>query len=130
MDTQQLIAICETAIRERRELEFDYEKVDGEHRWGRVLAPFDIGSRNPEYRERNKDKLFAFSASHVNEKTGVSQPMVVTISIPLIARATILDSTFDPETLRQISKKNHPKGYDWGAVPDGYNIARNRGWFN
>ena len=129
MDVQSMIVLAEKAIIERREMELDYARVDGAKRWGRVVAPFDVGSRNPMYRDRNSGKLFAFSREHKHEKTGRAQPMVVAIAISEISDASVLESQFVPEELRRTSIENDPRGYDWGSIPDGWNIARDRAWF-
>jgi hypothetical protein len=127
MNREELIELCTDAIRRRVLLEVDYSKRDGTVRNGRLLAPFDVGSRNPAYAERNYNKLYAFNAEHVDGKTGRSCPQVTAIAIELISRAVLTEINFDPEDCRQRSLASD--GYDWATSPHGFNLLPDRDWF-
>lgn len=126
-----MINLCLAAIPARRQLELDYSREDGEQRWGRVVCPFDVGSRNPTFADRNKDKVAVFSVGHC-DKDGNPAPMIVMINIDNIQGATLLDSVFDPSECNELSmatqRRIGQKPYDWLSIPDGFNIARDRNW--
>jgi predicted DNA-binding transcriptional regulator YafY len=125
MQTEAITPLVETAIRERRMLEIDYEHPDGTNRGTRVVAPFDIGTTDPNLKANFKDNLYAFSADHMDPDTEEPQPHVLVFAIGRIHSARLLDQTFDPEQLRTAGLDHDP--VDWAVRP--FNLVSDRGWF-
>lgn len=125
MNTQDLRPIAEQAIKERRQIEIDYEHVDGTERRKRVVAPFDIGTRDPRMADNFKDNLYAFSADHVNKDNDRPEPQVCVFAIAYVHSARLLDSPFDPEECRRTSLKHD--SFDWGKRD--FNLVPDRDWF-
>jgi predicted DNA-binding transcriptional regulator YafY len=125
MQTELFLPIAERAIRERRNIEIDYESPDGRERHKRIVSPFDVGSTDPELAERFKDNLYAFSPDHLNRDTEEPEPQVLVFAIGKVHSARLLDETFDPEQLRTISLQHDD--VDWGGRD--FNLVPDRGWF-
>jgi hypothetical protein len=125
MKTDVITPLVEQAVRERRYIEIDYEHPDGTERRVRTVAPFDVGTADPEFRENFKDNLYAFSPDHTNRDTGKPEPQVMVFAIGKIHSARLLDATFDPEQLRAIGQEHDD--LDWAERP--FNLVPDRGWF-
>ena len=72
----EVILIVSKAIAERNVLKAIYDHTDGSERVEHRLAPFDVGSTNPKTAVRFVDALWAYSFTHINDKTGLLEPKV------------------------------------------------------
>lgn len=89
------------------------------------IAPFDIGTTNPKTQERNRDNLYAYSYTHKDSKTNLSNPKVCAFNIDSFVEIQDSGEKFDENELarlNQIATK-----YDYRTCD--FNVAKNRGWF-
>ena len=128
----QVISIIERTIENRTILLVRYQHTtDGEiveHK----IAPFDIGSSNPnpKIRERNSENLYAHSFTHRDKKNGLLDPMICSFNINNFLVVTLTDEKFDETELAII---NYQKSIAQKRVFDyrTYTFAflPNRNWF-
>lgn len=59
------------------------------------IAPFDIGTTNPETYERNKNNVYAYCYDHVDEN-GQIDPKVFAFNINIFILISENSQTFDP----------------------------------
>lgn len=120
--------VVEKAIVERVVLDLTYQHTtDGEivtHR----IAPFDIGSTNPnpQIRERNKDNMYAYSYTHLNGNTNQPDPKVCAFNVNHCISLVATDETFDENELA----KKHLKSQNFDYTDYPFAIVPNRDWFD
>lgn len=124
----QVKSIVEKAIYNKTILEITYDHTtDDIRRFSRNIAPFDLGTSNPKYFERNKDNLYVFCYDHIDEKTNTKKPHVHAISSLHIINLKETDDHFDPVELTDINKKNSKYNYDYRTCK--WAIAIDRKWY-
>lgn len=125
MDTATLTNVVVYAIQNKRYIEIDVESLDGSGHTVHIVAPFDIGTTDPELAENYKDNLFAFVREHVNPVSGQVEPRVVVFPIGKIRSARLYEEEFDPEVLYEMGRKFDD--VDWRGRQ--YNLVPGRQWF-
>jgi hypothetical protein len=125
MDTATLTNIVVYAIQNRRNIEIDVAGSDEKEHNMYVVAPFDIGTTDPELKENYKDNLFAFCYDHTNPVSGEVEPRVVVYPIGRIRAARLHDSEFDPNELYEMGRKFDD--VDWRGRQ--FNLLSGRQWF-
>jgi hypothetical protein len=122
----QIKPIIEEAILEKKILIVTYHRVnDTITNRIRTKAPFDLGTTNPKYYERNKNNLYMFCYEHVDEKTGYKKPMVHGISALHILDIKDSGKNFDPIELSKIHYNN--TNYDYRTC--NFALVPNRNWY-
>lgn len=121
-----VFSIVSDAIVARRILEAEYQHVDDGEIVRHLLAPFDIGSINPKTRERYSETLFAFSYTHIDKKTLLSDPRICSFNINNFTKLISLDEMFDEVDLAKIHKNK--SGYDYQYCR--FALLSEREWFS
>lgn len=127
LSRQQVSRTVEDAIAGRKVLTVRYQhKEDGEvvaHR----IAPFDIGSTNPnpKIRERSRNNLYAYSFTHLDDKTNRPDPKVCAFNIERFIQMEATGDSFDEADLA--IKNLRATGYDYRNCR--FAILPNRNWF-
>lgn len=125
LSRRTVIAVVEKSISNRQVLSVTYQHaLDGEivvHR----IAPFDIGSTNPKTKDRFRNTIFAYSFTHVDDKTGRPDPKVCAFSIDQFHLAEPTGDTFN-ETELAIKNLRVTK-YDYRNC--NFAILPERDWF-
>lgn len=127
---QEVEQIMIEAIINREILMVQYRHVD---KTGDIVtrkkAPFDIGSSNPNYdiRNRNKDNVYMFCYDHIDKKTNMNKPFVHPINIDRIISIEKTGGIFDENELADINFKNC--GFDYRANDFVFALLPNRNWF-
>ena len=120
-----VVGIVANAITERQVLLVRYQHTgDGDvvsHR----IAPFDIGSTNLRTRERFRNSLFAYSFTHVDDKTGLPDPKVCVFDIEHFLSMTPSGETFDEDDLA--ARNRSATGYDYRICR--FALLADRHWF-
>lgn len=118
----QVKKIVEKSIIERIILEITYDHTSDKPRsYSKRMAPFDFGTSNPKYYEKNKDNLYVFCFDHKDDITFLKIPHVHPISSLHIINILETDENFDPIEVTNIHFMN--KKYDyrmckWAIVPE------------
>jgi len=81
MGSTAVIQIVTNAITKRQVLLVTYQHTQDREVVSHRIAPFDIGSTNPRTRDRFRNNLYAYSFTHVDDKTGVPDPKVCAFNI-------------------------------------------------
>lgn len=118
-------SIIEEAIYLKKLIEIEYYTKGNPILKKRIKAPFDLGTSNPKYYEKNKNQLYLFCFDHKDEKTGLTKPFVHGHDAFGVLKLKILDECFNPEELRLINIRN--AHYDYKLC--NWAIAKNRNWF-
>ncbi len=125
---KQVLDIIEPAIIEKKILRVKYcHKDDLTHPKISLKAPFDLGTSNPAYYERNKNNLYMFCYGHINDKTNMKEPIVHAISAEHIISIEDTGETFKPVELTDINRRNSKGNYDYRKC--NWAIAKNRNWY-
>lgn len=118
--------IIENAILEKKILIVTYHRMnDLFTKRVRTKAPFDLGTTNPKFFERNKNNLYMYCYEHVDEKTNLKKPMVHGISALHIISIEDAGKNFDPIELTRIHYRN--TGYDYRTC--NFALAQKRNWY-
>ncbi len=115
------------AIQERRILEIKYRHVDDEEIVVHRIAPFDLGSTNanPKIRERNAEKVYGYSYTHLDDKTLEADPKVCGFNGPYFLNILPTDGRFDETELALLNLK--ATGYDYRTCR--FALLSDRDWF-
>ncbi len=123
---EKVISIISDAILNRNILNVKYQHTSDFKVVTHTIAPFDIGSTNPnlKIRESNAERLYAFSFTH-KDKNNNPKPSVCAFNINYFIEITPTNEIFD-ET--ELAKENLQRGgfnyrnYKFALHPD-------RDWF-
>jgi hypothetical protein len=122
----EVIRIVEDAITGRKVLSVKYKHSgDGEivvHQ----IAPFDIGTTNPTKREQNKNNLYAYSFTHIDDKKCMRNPKVCVFNLEQFLNMESTSETFDETDLA--IKNFQATKYDYRTCC--FALLPNRNWFN
>lgn len=114
------------AILDREILEIEYEHTVDQEVVKHRIAPFDIGSTNPDTAERFQNNVYAYSFTHVNSKTMLSDPKVCAFHIEHFIAVRPTGAFFDESELARLNLA--ATRYDYRVCK--FNVARERRWFN
>ena len=122
-----VVMIVTEAIQIRRVLSVRYQHTDGSEVAQHRIAPFDVGSTNPnmKIRERNADKLYAYSFTHRNEKTNLADPKVCSFDINHFLEILPTSETFDENQLTILNLQSTK--YDYRTCH--FALLPNRDWY-
>lgn len=125
LSRSQVEILVTGAIAERMILEVQYRHVDDGEIVKHTIAPFDIGTTNPKYQERSANNLYAYSYTHLDEKTSKPAPKVCTFNISRFIDVAPSGKTFDENDLADRNKA--ATKYDYRSCK--FAILPNRDWF-
>lgn len=123
---EKVISIISDAILNRSVLNVKYQHTRDDETVLHKLAPFDIGSTNPntKIRESNAERLYAFSFTHKDDN-GNSKPTVCAFNINNFIEILPTNETFD-ETDLAIQNLER-RGYDYRKCK--FALHPDRDWF-
>jgi len=100
-----VVETVKKAITDRLVLELIYQRTSDAEVVTHRIAPFDIGSTNPDPKKRNQnqDNLYAYSYTHVDGKTNRPAPKVCPFNIGHCISLTLTRETFDES---ELARKN------------------------
>lgn len=124
----QVIAIVSEAISGRNILSVEYQHTSDEEIVRHKIAPFDIGSTNSnlQIRERNADKLYAYSFTHIDRKSNNLDPKVCAFNINNFLIMNSTGETFDETDLAILNLQKTK--YDYRNC--NFALLPNRDWFS
>lgn len=127
LSRNSVLKIVEKAINNREILEVTYKHKDDGEVVIHQIAPFDVGSTNtnPKIRDRNKNNLYAYSFTHLDDKTNRSDPKVCAFNVEQFILLKPTDQVFNENELAQKNLQAHKfdyRGYTFALLP-------NRDWF-
>lgn len=119
-------SIIEKAIENRIVLFVSYEHTKDGERVQHKIAPFDIGSSNPnpKVRERNSENLYAYSYTH-RDNNNFPNPKVCAFNINNFLGIQETNETFDENELADLNLK--ATKYDYRNC--NFALLPNRNWF-
>ena len=100
--------------------------MQGELYESNIIAPFDIGSTNPKTAHRVADLLYAYAYTHVDKKTAVPNPRVVSFNINNFLSMEPNGNTFDETELCDLHLQ--AANYDYRVF--NFALLPGRDWFN
>ncbi len=120
-----VVEMVTRAIVKREVLLARYQHTDGSEVATHRIAPFDIGSANPRNRERFRDRLYAYSFTHRDDKTGAADPRVCTFDVGHFLSMAPSGETFDEADLA--ARNSQATGYDYRTCR--FALLPDRHWF-
>ncbi len=123
---QEVISTISEAILNKNILLVKYQHTDDKEIVLHKIAPFDIGSTNPNpnIRKNSDDRLYAFSFTHKDD-SGQSKPMVCAFNINYFIEIQKTDDVFDEVNL---AKENQQRTkYDYRTCK--FALVPERNWF-
>ena len=118
--------IISDAILNRSILNVKYQHTSDGEIVTHKLAPFDIGSTNPKTRLKNADMLYAYSYTHINEKSNRLDPKVCAFNINNFIFIDVTEESLDEIELAKLNlEKTH---YDYRAC--NFALVPDRNWFS
>ena len=126
LNKQVAISIISEAISNKNVLLVKYQHTTDGETVNHKIAPFDIGSTNPnpKIQNANAEKFYAYSFTHTN-KDNQSDPKVCAFNINSFLEITRIDENFD-ETDLAIKNLSSTK-YDYRNCK--FALQPNRNWF-
>lgn len=124
---KDLISLVSEAILSKNILMVQYQHTSDGEIVSHKLAPFDIGSTNPnpKIQNANAEKMYAYSYTHL-DKNNKPDPKVCAFNINNFIRIDSTDETFDETDLAM--KNLQTTRYDYRGCS--FAIHPNRDWFN
>lgn len=115
------------AIRDRTILEIKYSHVEDDEIVVHRVAPFDVGSTNPnpKIRERNGETVYAYSYTHIDDKTNQPDPKVTGFNGRRFIDIRNTGQTFDETELAILNFQSTK--YDYRTC--NFALLANRDWF-
>ena len=123
----QVVEIVSEAVLRRAVLAVKYQHTRDGEVVDHVIAPFDIGSSNPHNAQKFSNNLYAYSYTRISEKTGLSDPKVVTFSISHFIQMQPNDETFDETDLCIKNMEASPRRFDYRTYR--FALLPERDWF-
>ncbi len=120
-----VVEIVVNAITERQVLLIRYQHTDDGDVVSHRVAPFDIGSMNLRTKERFRNSLFAYSFTHVDDKTGLPEPKVCVFDIEHFLSMTPSGERFSEDDLA--ARNRSATGYDYSRCR--FALLPDRHWF-
>jgi hypothetical protein len=120
----EVISNIEKAIENRLVLSVIYQHTTDGERVVHKIAPFDIGSSNPQNRERFANNLYAYSFTHRNENN-LPNPKVCAFNINNFLNIEETDEIFDETELAKLNFQT--TRYDYRNC--NFALLPNRNWF-
>jgi hypothetical protein len=105
LSIESVVQIVSESIDKRYILLAKYQHVNDHQIVNHKIAPFDIGSTNPNptVRARNADNLYAYSFTHIDDKLNVADPKVCVFNIRSFINLWNADETFDENELTRLN---------------------------
>lgn len=120
-----VISLVAESIKERHILQVIYRHTSDGERVTHNIAPFDIGSTNPRTRARYEETLWAYSYTHIDDKTSRLDPKVCAFNINNFIS---IDSTGEKFDENDLARRNHLRtGYDYRGC--NFALMPDRDWF-
>lgn len=122
----EIIEIIEKAIQNRTVLFVRYEHTKDGEKVEHKIAPFDIGSSNPnpKIRERNAENLYAYSFTH-KDNNNFPNPKVCAFNINNFLDIRETNENFDENELANLNLE--ATKYDYRNC--NFALSPNRNWF-
>ena len=118
--------VISDAILKRSVLNIKYQHTSDGEIVNHKLAPFDIGSTNPKTSQKNADMLYAYSYTHLNEKTNRLDPKVCAFNINNFIVIDVTEEVFDESELAKLNLEK--TRYDYRAC--NFALVPDRKWFS
>ncbi len=122
----EVIETVKKAIQNRTVLFVRYEHTKDAERVEHKIAPFDIGSSNPnpKVKERNSENLYAYSYTH-KDANNFLNPKVCAFNINYFLEIQETNETFDENELANLNLQ--VTKYDYRNC--NFALLSNRNWF-
>lgn len=123
----QVIEIVSNSIATRAVLAVRYQHTTDGEIVNHTLAPFDIGSSNPQNVQKFANNLYAYSYTRISEKTNLPDPKVVTFNINNFILMQPNGETFDETDLCIKNMNANPRRFDYRSYR--FALLPERDWF-
>ena len=124
MNKLGVVNIIKDAIVKKKILSITYQHVSDEEIVSHKMAPFDIGTTNPNTIEKNKNNLYAYCYNH-KDKNELLDPKVIVFNINNFISISETGDVFDPIKLTN----NHRAKTSYDCRNCKFAIAPDRDWY-